>query len=285
VKPHRSYYGRPVIKQPVWKPEVPWYFFAGGLGSASASLAFAAGAARNKRLARRSWLLALAALGVCPMLLIRDLGRPERFLNMLRVFKPTSPMSVGSWLLSITVTCTGVAASNEMLGLFPRLAPFARTLAAACGLPLATYTAVLVANTAVPVWHESRRELPFVFAGGAAASAGAAAVIVTPSGHAGPARRLTVAGALIEGLAARRMERGLGELGTPYREGDAGRYARLARTLTSTGAAIVGLRGKRRPEAVAGGALVLAGSVLQRWSVFRAGFQSAADPRHTVGRE
>jgi hypothetical protein len=275
VSTPRSYYGRPVLKQPVWKPEVPWYFFAGGLGGASTLLAFVAGLARNRALARRSWLLAFAAFAVSPLLLIRDLGRPERFLNMLRVFKPTSPMSVGSWLLSVAATSTGVATAHELFGLFPRIAPYSRALAAGCGPPLAVYTSVLIANTAIPVWHEARGELPFVFAGSAAASAGAAAAIATPSSSAGPARRLAVAGAVIETVAGDLMERRLGGLADPYRTGDADRYRRSARLATVTGAAIVGLRGRQRSAAVAGGALVLAGSVLQRWAIFRAGFRSA----------
>jgi hypothetical protein len=279
----RSYYGRPVLKQPVWKPEVPLYFFTGGLGGASTALAFIAGLVRNRPLARRSWLIALAALAVSPVLLIRDLGRPDRFLNMLRVFKPTSPMSVGSWLLSVTAGSTAVATSGEVFGTFPRIARYAGGLAAACGPPLATYTSVLIANTAIPVWHEARSELPYVFAGSAAASAGAAAAIATPSDSAGPARRLIVAGAAIETVAADLMERRLGELAGVYRAGDAGRYRLSARAATIAGAAIAGLGGRRRSRAVFGGALVLAGSVLQRWAVFTAGFQSAADPRQTVG--
>src|SRR5436309_903215 len=98
----RSYYGRPIVKEPVWKPEIPWYFFAGGLTGASAALGYAAHLAGNRPLARRTWLVTMAAGTASPLLLISDLGRPERFLNMLRVFKLTSPMSVGSWVVSAT---------------------------------------------------------------------------------------------------------------------------------------------------------------------------------------
>jgi hypothetical protein len=280
----RSYYERPVLKQPVWRPEVPWYFFAGGLGGSSATLAFGAGLVGNRSLARRSWLVALAGLSASPALLISDLGRPERFLNMLRVFKPTSPISVGSWMLTVSGTATGLAAAHENLGWFPRLGRVAAPAAAGLGLGLSTYTAALVANTAVPVWHEGRFELPFVFAGSGAASAGAAAVLLTPTESAGPARRLTVTGALLELAVTELMQRRLGELAEPYRDGRAGRYSTLSRLLSVAGAALVGLGGrKRRAVAVGGGGLVLAGAVLERWAVFRAGFQSAADPRHTVG--
>jgi len=150
-------------------------------------------------------------------------------------------------------------------------------------LPLATYTAALLANTAVPSWHEGRRELPFVFAGSAAASAGAAAAIVTGPRDAGPARRLAVLGVVAEGLSMQLMERRLGELAEPYRQGEAGTYARLAKGLSAAGAAVIAARGRKRAGALAGGAMILAGSVLTRWTIFKAGFQSAEDPKYTVG--
>src|SRR5205823_2044949 len=95
----RSYYGRPIIKEPVWTPEIPIYFFTGGMAGASATLAFVAGELGHETLARRGWAVALGGAAVSPALLISDLGRPTRFLNMLRMFKVTSPMSVGSWIL------------------------------------------------------------------------------------------------------------------------------------------------------------------------------------------
>jgi hypothetical protein len=202
---------------------------------------------------------------------------------MLRVFKPTSPMSVGSWILSAFGSATGLAASNALLGRFPRLGRLGRAGAAALGPALSTYTAVLIADTAVPVWHEARRELPFVFAGSAMASAGAAAAVLTPLAHAGPARRLTLAGALVEIAASQAMERRLGELAEPYRRGEAAPLARAAKALTAVGAFATALPGRRRRAvAMVGGAAVLAGSFLGRRAVFRAGFESARDPRYTV---
>jgi formate-dependent nitrite reductase membrane component NrfD len=280
----RSYYGRPVIKSPVWKPEVPWYFFTGGLSGASSTFALAAGWAGSDLLARRSWTVAMLTGVVNPVLLISDLGRPERFLNMLRMFKVTSPMSVGSWVVSVSGSANGVATMSRVLGVAPRLGAVARLAAGASGLPMATYTAVLIANTSVPVWREARRELPFVFAGSAAASAGAAAAIATPRTAAAPARRLALLGSALEQGAAIAMERRLGELAAPYRDGDAARYAQLARALTLAGAALIGLGGRRsRVAAAVGGTAVLAGSVAARWGVFEAGKHSARDPRFTVG--
>src|SRR5919206_4927680 len=161
----RSYYGRPVIKEPTWKPDIAWYFFAGGLAGASSGLAFVARLTGNDRLARRALLAALGGATVSPVLLIRDLGRPDRFYNMLRVFKPTSPMSLGTWILSSFGAASTIAAVADVLEIFPRLGRTAGALAALLGPALSTYTAVLVAGTSVPVWHEARRELPPVFAG------------------------------------------------------------------------------------------------------------------------
>jgi hypothetical protein len=276
-----SYYGRPVIKEPVWKPEVPWYFFTGGVGGASAAFALVAEAGGRVSLARRARLVSLGALGASPALLISDLGRPERFLNMLRVFKPTSPMNMGSWLLVATGTAAGLASTHDVLGRFPRTGRASASAAGLLGLPLSTYTAALLANTSVPVWHEARRELPFVFAGSAAASAGAAAAIVAPSKQAGPGRRLAVIGTLLGAVALRAMDRRLGELGRPYREGKAGGLRRRATIASAAGAAVLALS-RRRSAGVAGGAAVLAGAVLERHAVFAAGFQSASDPAYTI---
>src|SRR6185437_4478087 len=193
VSEPRSYHGQPVIKEPIWTWEIPCYFFTGGLGGASAGLAYLSEVRGNDVLARRAWITALAGVGVSPVLLISDLGRPARFFNMLRMFKVTSPMSVGSWILSVSGAATTVAAANALTGWFPRTSRIARPAAALFGLPLSTYTAALVANTAVPVWHEARRILPFVFGSGAALSAGAATVIITPPEHAAAARRLALA--------------------------------------------------------------------------------------------
>src|SRR5204862_3440317 len=95
-----SYYGRPILKEPVWTPEIPIYFFAGGMAGAAAAAAWLAEIRGNDDLARRAWLVALGGATASPALLISDLGRPARFLNMLRMFKVTSPMSVGSWILA-----------------------------------------------------------------------------------------------------------------------------------------------------------------------------------------
>jgi hypothetical protein len=280
----RNYYGRPVIKEPTWEWQIPWYFFTGGLTGASSGLALVARLSGNDRLARRAHLGALAGAAASPPLLIWDLGRPERFYWMLRVFKPTSPMNVGTWVLSAFGSTTALAVAYDLLGLFPRLGRISEVLSALLGLPLATYTAVLIADTSVPVWHEARRELPLIFAASSAASAGAAAAILTPIGDAGPARRLVIGGVLVELGVVEAMKRRLGAfLAEPYEGGKAGRFDKLAKTLSGLGAAVTAFGGrKRRSAAIAGGALILAGAACERWSIFEAGFQSARDPKYTV---
>jgi hypothetical protein len=279
----QSYYGRPVIKEPVWQPEIPAYMFFGGLAGASSVLHAGARLAGNDKLARTSLLVGAAGDLISPALLISDLGRPERFLNMFRVFKVTSPMSVGSWVLLVSGGASSTAAALELLGRLPRLKAAAEAVSALAGPPLATYTAALVSNTAIPVWHEGRHELPWLFAASSSASAGAAAAIFTEAEYAGPARRFALVGALGEIGLMEAMKRRTGFVGEVYDQGTAGKLARASRLCTAAGSALLATRAKRsRVAAIAGGALMLAGGVALRSSVYRAGFQSARDPRYTV---
>jgi formate-dependent nitrite reductase membrane component NrfD len=275
-----SYYGRPVVKAPVWKAAIALYFFTGGVAGASSVLGFAASVTGNRRLARSAFLASVAGVAASGPLLVVDLGRPGRFLNMLRVAKPTSPMSVGSWVLTAFAPAAMVASASDLTGRLPRVGRAAAGTAAVIGPALATYTAVLVADTAIPAWHDAQRELPFLFVGSAAASAAGIAMAATPVADARPARRLAVLGAALEVGAFRAME---SRVGGPYEDGRAGRLAKAAEVCSVTGAVVALVAGRRRPAAVAAGALLCAGSLLTRFSVFRAGFESAADPAATVG--
>jgi formate-dependent nitrite reductase membrane component NrfD len=273
-----------VLKEPVWTWEIPCYLYTGGLAGASAGLGWLAGVRGNEVLASRAWGVALFGGSVSPLLLMTDLGRPARFLNMLRMFKVTSPMSVGSWILTASGSVNALAAAHSWLGLFPRLSRPARPTAALLGLSMSTYTAALITNTAIPVWHEARKLLPFVFGSSAALSAGAAAIIVTAPEHAGPARRLALAGAVAEGGLRELMEKQLGEQGEPYKRGQAAKFKQASRALTITGTALLALRGRdSRTSSAVAGALLSVGALAARWSVFRAGFQSAQDPKYVVG--
>src|SRR3954469_18583248 len=208
-----SYYGRPILKEPTWAPEIPFYFFTGGIAGASSVLHGVARLTGNHRLAKSALYIGAATDLASPLLLVSDLGRPERFLNMLRVFKVTSPMSVGSWILVVSGGASNAAAVLELWGKLPRTKAFAELASFVTGPPLATYTGALLANTAIPVWSEARDELPWLFGASATASAGAAAAIVTPPALAGPARRAAIAGVAAELGLMKVMERRLGFIG------------------------------------------------------------------------
>lgn len=280
----RSYYGQPVIKEPTWTWEIPMYLFTGGAAGASAGLAYLAERRGNEELARRAWAAALGNVMLSPALLVSDLGRPLRFINMLRMFKVTSPMSLGSWVLVGSGATTTLAATSALTGLLPGPARVAKPAAALLGLPLSTYTAALLSNTAVPVWHEARLTLPFVFGSGAALTAGAFGVMLTPVEHAGPARRLALAGALVEAGSSEVMRRTLGELAEPYDTQPSKTLKHVTGACLTAGSALLAARGGRsRAAAAVGGALLAAGALSARWNVFKAGFASARDPKYTVG--
>jgi formate-dependent nitrite reductase membrane component NrfD len=159
----------------------------------------------------------------------------------------------------------------------------AEVVSALSGPPLATYTGMLLADTSIPVWHEARKELPWLFGLSASAGAGAAATMLVPPREAGAARRLAIGGVAATLALTEAMKRRLGFVGEVYDKDEAGKFARIAKGCSAVGAALLASRGKRsRAAAVGGGALVLAGELALRWSVFRAGFQSARDPRYVV---
>jgi hypothetical protein len=162
-----GYYGLPLLKPPVWTWEVPTYFFVGGMGGAAAVIgAMARISGADPKLVRDARWAAAVAANVSTPLLIADLGRPSRFLNMLRIFKPQSPMSVGAWI----VAAFGGASTAAII--FPRrLADLFAFTSAALGLGMSTYTGVLLGATAIPVWSEHKRLLPIHFGASAVASA------------------------------------------------------------------------------------------------------------------
>ncbi|MEU1236615.1 NrfD/PsrC family molybdoenzyme membrane anchor subunit [Micromonospora aurantiaca] len=290
-----SYYGRPILKPPVWRWDIAAYLFTGGLAAGSSLLAAGGQLTCRPALRRAGRVTALAAVGASTYFLVNDLGRPSRFHHMLRVAKVTSPMSVGTWILSVFGPAAGVAAIAEaapllpergVLGLGRRLLPpagHAAGLVAAVTAPaLATYTGVLLADTAVPSWHEAYPELPAIFAGSALASGAGVGLVAAPRAQAGPARRLAVAGAAMELWGSHRVENRLGLLSEPYTQGTPGKLLRAGRALTAAGVvgALLGRR-SRVLSALSGGALIAA-SVCTRFGIFHGGVASARDPRYTV---
>ncbi|MGK5682037.1 NrfD/PsrC family molybdoenzyme membrane anchor subunit [Actinoplanes sp. URMC 104] len=288
----QSYYGRPIVRPPVWTHDIAIYLFTGGLAAGSSLLAAGGQASGNPALRLAGRATSLGALGASTFFLIKDLGRPDRFHHMLRVAKPTSPMSVGTWILSAFGGAAAVAAAAEVapflpsdgvLGLARRVLPpvgaAAGYGAAALAPGLATYTAVLFADTAVPSWNAVYPDLPFMFAGSALASGAGVGLIAAPGR---PAVRMAAIGAAVELAAGHRVETAYGLVSEPYHQGRPGKLLKAARALTVAGAvgAVVGRR-SRVVSALAGVSL-LAGSLLTRFGVFEAGVESAKDPRYTV---
>jgi hypothetical protein len=288
----RSYYGRPVLKPPVWEWKVPAYFFTGGLSAGSAVLAAGADLTRRPALRRAGRISSLLTLLVSAYLLIADLGRPERFHHMLRVAKPTSPMSVGTWILTMYAPGVAIAAVSELLPstvrhtmvgrLLRRIARPAAVSSAVLAPAVASYTAVLLSQTAAPAWHEAHPQLPFIFTGSAAASAGGLAMVLTPVDEAGPARMFAWYGGVSELVASKVMEQRLGLANEAYTTGRAHRLRMWSQRLTTAGLVGATLAGRSRAAAVASGLALLAGSALQRFGVFEAGVASTKDPKYVV---
>jgi hypothetical protein len=291
----RSYYGRPIVKAAVWHHDIAAYLFTGGLAAGSALLAAGGDATGRPALRRAGRVTSLGALVASTYFLVNDLGRPARFHHMLRVAKPTSPMSVGTWILSAFGAGAGLAAVAEAAPLLPDrgVTGLARTVlpplgtagqygAAVVAPALATYTAVLLADTATPSWHAAYPELPFVFAGSALASGAGVGLIAAPCEQAGPARRLAIAGAAMELYGAHRVETTKGILSEPYTQGRAGTLLRAGRALTALGVAGAVLGRRSRVVSALSGLSLLTASLATRFGIFDGGIASARDPKYTV---
>jgi formate-dependent nitrite reductase membrane component NrfD len=279
----RSYHGQRILKRPTWKvPDVPLYLFLGGTAGASATMAALAELTGEPELARAGRWVAAGGATASVVALVHDLGRPLRFLHMLRVLKPTSPLSVGSWILAPFSGVAAAAVAAEVTGLLPKLGRLAGLAAGVLGPAMCTYTAVLLADTAAPAWHEAHRELPYLFASSALTSAAGAALIAVPTpGNRVPVR-MGLVGSAVELAVERRIEQRLGPLAEPYSTGRPGTLRTISAGLTVAGAALSLLGRRRRAAAVAAGAAYLAAGACLRFSVFFAGVASTDDPKYVL---
>jgi hypothetical protein len=272
--------GGPLIKAPVWTWEVPLYFWFGGIAAGSSFVALACDLAGDDESAAVARKVALAALAPSPPLLVLDLGRPERFYNMLRIFKPRSPMSMGAWALTAFGNLAAAAVGADVLG----RRRTARALGAAnavVGGYLGSYTGVLLASTAVPVWARSRLFLGPIFVSTAAAT-GAAACRLTllalgmEEDH--PTSRALARvemGAMGAELALSVInERRLGPLAAGLEAGRPGKLFKAAKWAVRAGLALQAVRGQRSASA-----LYLAAGLLFRYAWVGAGPLSARDDR------
>jgi hypothetical protein len=284
-----TYYDLPVLKEPVWIWAVPAYFYAGGAAGAAAVLGAAAQIADREGLADLiTWSRRIAAGGtaVGTALLVYDLGRPARFLYMLRVFRPTSPLNVGSWVLAGGTPMAGAAAILARAGGFAgSLGDGAGLGAGLLGMPLAAYTGVLLANTVVPLWAAARRALPPLFVASGASSA-AALLTLSPlrDRSARVIRWFGVVAMAGELLAARWAEHAASHVepvGRPLKDGPAAALWRSSEACTAAGLLLSLATARRVGIRRLGAVAATAGSLAMRFAVHLAGRASARDPRAT----
>lgn len=278
-----GYYGRHLAKPPVWTDLIPLYFFAGGMAGTAATLGLAERVAGNDRFARTMILGAAAGTMLSAYCLIADLRKPERFLNMVRHFNPTSPMSAGAYIFSAFSGSVFIAAGSELTGVAKPAGRFFETIAGIIGPMMSVYTSVLVGNTVMPAWHLPRATLPALFAATSAASAGAWGMLFGPARKSGSARRLAILGgtAMVAALQAVYQELGPVQV-EPYTKGEAGSLARTARVLNIGGMVCASFAKKSDTLGRIAGALLLAGGLAERFAVYRAGHASASDPKYTI---
>jgi hypothetical protein len=268
----------------VWTWEVPLYFWFGGIATGAAFVAVAADVAGDRRTARIARMVSIGAIGPGTPLLILDLGRPERFLHMLRIFKLRSPMSTGAWCLVAFSNVMGAAVAADLLGR-GRPARALGGLAAGLATYLGSYTGVLLASTAVPVWARSRAYLPPIFICTAAATGAAATRLVlaaggTPHGH--PSRvalgTVETAAMAAELVLSEVNERRLGPLGETLRSGRPGRLFGGARCAVLAGLSLRAARRRCGPWTHhLASVLYLAAGLAYRFAWVGAGRASAAD--------
>ena len=287
-----TYHDRPVLKEPVWIWSVPVYFYLGGMSGAAATLGAAARLAGDDLdgLVARCRQIAAAGSVAGSVFLVIDLGRPERFLNMLRVFRPTSALSVGSWVLAAHGGASTAAAALSGRGRFASaMGDLAGAASGVTGLPMSGYTGVILGDTAIPLWHAARRSLPVLFVASAASSASAALEAMDLSeGEHRVVRRFGLAAKVFELMAMRAVERDaavIERVGRPLKEGLSGSLWRAARSAAMGSLALgaVPRAGKRRRALAA--VLGSAASLALRAALFQAGKTSSRDPRATFEQQ
>lgn len=288
-----SYYGLPTIKPPVWIWTVPLYLYLGSTAGALTALGAAAQAFDGhwmRNLVTRCRWLATSYIAVGTACLVYDLGRPERFLNMLRVFRPSSPMSVGSWLLAVTGSLIGAAALlSRANGSMRKIGHGFGYAAAVVGIPLAGYTGVLLSTTAVPIWQETRRSLPLLFVASGVAGAGAL-LSMSKLGHREEkaVHRFELIGQVAELACMGAVERealAIKEVGNPLKQGPSGVLWTAAKTMVAAGLVLSILPGRSRRKQVAAGVLGTLGAITLRVALLQAGKASARNPQATFGQQ
>lgn len=272
-----NYYGRPMLKESVWSIDIPLYYFLGGGAGAALTLGAALQLApRNMQRDLRQLSETCHWIGVIgstagAAFLIHDLGRPARFLYMMRVFRPTSPMNIGVWILS------GAAPTAIARALVPGfIGETAGYLSGIFGAALATYTGVLVANTAIPIWRAAHRWLPVLFTASGAVTA-ASVIEITSSRE--KLRSFGTIARLVEIGAAYQVEHAgdaIPEVAKPFQESILWKAAK-ALTIASL------VLSRKRPATA--GWLGVAGSLCLRFAIHHLGNASARNPNASFAQQ
>lgn len=315
-----SYYDISMLKPPVWKWEIASYFFLGGVVGGSyviARLADRFGGKEFKEITRIGTYTACAALIPCPLLLIHDLGDPARFHHMLRVWKPTSAMNLGTWVLTSFSGVAFATGAREMLRarddqrLFPVTATALRhrvgkgnlhviagsigVLSDAVGLPLAialaAYTGVLVSNTAAPVWARNKWLSPLFVVGAMSTGASAIGLVMQAKKETGERETdaehaLKTFSSIAHAAEAATFTGYLGSLSKDVRKPYITGGMKHHTAMTYLGLAAAELlkhapvpRRWEKAMRIAGDLVSLASAFSMRWAVVHAAHESAGDPR------
>ena len=288
---HAGYYGIPMLKPPQWTWEIPLYFFVGGAAGASSVIgAMARWVGRDRQLARHARLVAAAGGAISSGLLISDLGRPSRFLNMLRVFKAQSPMSVGAWTLAAFGTSSAAAAFAQLvedrfeLGPVRVIGNIAEAFSAAFGLPFSNYTGVLIGATAIPVWNENVKTLPLHF--GMSGLNSSVSILELLGNRNKALNTLGILASAVESWEGLHIEKTSKPVMEPLKHGFSGWLTRAGGALSGPVPLALRLlslatgRGQARRLAAYSS---LAGSLITRYAWMRAGHASAKDYRLPLG--
>jgi hypothetical protein len=291
ASPETGYYGMPLLKKPQWTNEVPLYFFCGGAAGAAAIIASVAAIdGHDKSVARDARYIAAIGGMISPALLISDLGMPSRFLHMLRIFKPQSAMSVGSWTLMAFSSSAAAAAfltawqgQRHRMGRVRVLQSATEFIAAITGAVISSYTGVLLGASAIPVWNQNVSILPVHFATSAMAAASA---LLELKGHQTSAlNAIGIVTALGETAIGASIELRKNPALKPLKSGSSGRLTRIGGLLSGPVPLILRLlalsgneqRDKKLRKIAAASAI--AGSIANRFAWTRAGVASAKDNR------
>jgi formate-dependent nitrite reductase membrane component NrfD len=288
-----TYYDRPVLKRSPWSWDIPAYYYVGGATGAAAAFGAAAtlldhqGMANVVRYSR--WIGPIGG-GLSGFFLIHDLGRPERFHHMLRVFRPTSPMSVGTYILSIFSSLIGLSWMALFVPKpFTWISDLAAIPAGLFGLGLAGYTGVLVSNTTVPVWQRAHRLLPVLFLASATSSAASLFDILGGNEVERKAvRTFGIVGKIGELVAAEALEHAVAtvpEAVKPLQEGVSGMLWTAGKVFTAASLVLALYPRPSRSLRIATGIFGTAGAMCVRFGIHYAGRQSAMNPRATFHQQ